>query len=383
MTMTLPLRASTGTVTAAVTTAQRTIAFEDRPEPVASPGTAVIKMHSVTLCGTDAHIWDDDYASELPIVQGHEASGTIVALDPADEGSGFAVGDRVVICPMFYCGTCYACSVGRVNACSNMTVYGCYQDGSLTQRQAVPLANLYRLPASLSLDLAPLVEPISIAMQACKRGRPVAGENVQINGAGPIGLLALAYLKDIGCNVSVTDMNPQRLEIASRFGADRVFTVEGRFPTPAQADQVAEWTNGNGPSLVIDATGVPASLAAAIDVVSTAGRVVCVGISDKPLTFDMRTLVTKEIDILGSRNSQNLFPECIDLLDRYQDMLATLITHRFGFHDLDAAFHAMADPGAGKIAIDFSEPGSDSSGDVAAVSTAVSAGPAADEAGER
>ncbi|BAU96960.1 Zn-dependent alcohol dehydrogenase [Corynebacterium suranareeae] len=337
--------------TAAVTVSKKTILFQERPTPETSPGSARIAMSAVTLCGTDAHIWDDDYASELPIIQGHEAAGIIVDIHPTDEGNGFKIGDRVVICPMFYCGTCYACSIGRVNACKEMSVYGCYEDGSLVDEQVVPFANLFKIPDSLPIDLAPLVEPISIAMQACKRGRPVQGEKVLVNGAGPIGVLAVRYLKDQGCDVAVSDMVQSRLDLAVHCGADKTFLV----PDGTQDTQIAQWTDGNGPSLIIDATGSPASLASAIDQVATAGRVVCVGISDRELVFDMRTLVSKEIDLLGSRNSQNLFPECIELLDKHQNTLRALITHRFEFADLDQAFTTLTTPdaGVGKIAIDF------------------------------
>lgn len=357
MTTTLKTATTTQrTIEAAVTTSKHTIDYRRLPSPEASVGTAVVQIQTVTLCGTDAHIWDDDYASDLPIIQGHEAAGVIVELDPADDDQGFALGDRVVICPMFFCGRCHACSIGRVNACREMSVYGCYEDGSLVTRQAVPLDNLYRLPTGLPLDIAPLVEPISIAMQACQRGCPVQGEKVLVNGAGPIGVLAVRYLKDQGCEVAVTDMNEDRLELATTCGADRTMVVSGVFPNEDQSLELAEWTAGNGPSLVIDATGSPTSLATAIDLVATAGRVVCVGISDRDLVFDMRKLVSKEIDLLGSRNSENLFPQSVNLLNTHQQTLRQLITHRFNFRNLNQAFATLTDPtaGVGKIAIDFS-----------------------------
>ncbi|MGM7671344.1 zinc-binding dehydrogenase [Microbacterium sp. A93] len=356
--MTSPAATAAATATAAVTTSRRTIEYRSLPAPVPAPGTAVVRMASVTLCGTDAHIWDDDYATELPIIQGHEAAGTIVALDPADAVStaGWTLGERVAVSPMFYCGQCYACSVGRVNACRHMSVYGCYEDGSLVTEQAIPLEKLYRVPDGLDLSLAPLAEPTSIALQAVHRGRAQAGERVLVSGAGPIGLLATVYLKDLGCDVTVADMNPSRLALAAGLGADRTFTVTpGDFPTAAQRAELDELTGGDGPSLVIDATGAPASVATGVDLVATAGRVVCVGISDAELRLTLRTLPVKEIDLLGSRNSQNLIGEALDLLDRHQDIIAPLLTHRFAFEDLDAAFATLVDPaaGVGKIAIDF------------------------------
>ncbi|WP_313818208.1 zinc-binding dehydrogenase [Citricoccus sp.] len=349
------------TATAAVTTSRRIIEYRGIAAPVPAPGRAVIRMASVTLCGTDAHIWDDDYATELPIIQGHEAAGTIAALDSSDLDSGtggWSVGDRVAISPMFYCGQCHACSIGRVNACRHMSVYGCYEDGSLVTEQAVPLEKLYRVPETLDLSLAPMSEPASIAMQAVNRGRAQAGETVLVSGAGPIGLLATVYLKDLGCDVTVSDMNPARLTLATALGADRTFAVTpGDFPTAAQRTVLDQLTRGDGPSLVIDATGAPASVATGVDLVATAGRVVCVGISDAELRLTLRTLAVKEIDLLGSRNSQNLIGEALDLLDRHQDSIGALLTHRFAFTDLDAAFATLVDPtaGVGKIAIDFPE----------------------------
>ncbi|REE03873.1 alcohol dehydrogenase catalytic domain-containing protein [Citricoccus nitrophenolicus] len=362
-----PATSTARTATAAVTTSRRAIEYRSIAAPVPAPGMAVIRMASVTLCGTDAHIWDDDYATELPIIQGHEAAGTIAALDPSDMptdlGSGtdsgtggWAVGDRVAISPMFYCGQCHACSIGRVNACRHMSVYGCYEDGSLVTEQAVPLEKLYRVPDGLELSLAPMSEPASIAMQAVNRGRAEAGETVLVSGAGPIGLLATVYLKDLGCDVTVSDMNPSRLALAAALGADRTFTVTpGDFPTAAQRTELDQLTRGDGPSLVIDATGAPASVATGVDLVATAGRVVCVGISDAELRLTLRTLPVKEIDLLGSRNSQNLIGEALDLLDRHQDSIGALLTHRFAFTELDAAFTTLVDPtaGVGKIAIDF------------------------------
>src|SRR5699024_12466979 len=103
----------------------------------------------------------DDYATELPIIQGHEAAGVITEVN-SDE---FAVGDRAAIMPMFYCGKCYACSIGRVNACKEMCVYGCYQDGPRVTSHNVPVEILYTIPNFLSLNLAPLTQHLYIPRQ--------------------------------------------------------------------------------------------------------------------------------------------------------------------------------------------------------------------------
>lgn len=344
--------------TAAVTVSRHTIQFRplDLPPPV--PAEAIVRMITVTLCGTDRHIWDDEYATELPIIQGHEAAGVIDALHPSDVAAGiWKIGDRVAISPMFSCGTCYACSIGRGNACRDMSVFGCYEDGSLVTAQAVPLDHLFRVPESLDLTIAPLCEPISIAMQAVRRGGAERGENVVVCGAGPIGLLATVYLKELGCDVTVTDLSSSRLRLATSFGADRTFRVEGGAESPVDLlSSLRELTSGDGPALVIDATGAASSVALAVQLVATAGRVVCVGISDAELRLPVRSIPIKEIDLLGSRNSQGLLGEALQLLARHQALLASMITHRFRFDQLSDAFATLSDPQAqvGKIAIDFS-----------------------------
>lgn len=343
------------------TVSKETIRYEEAPEPRPSRGHAVVRVRSVTLCGTDVHIWEDDYATPLPMVQGHEFSATITALHPDDEGGAFAVGDHVAVSPYAACGACYACSIGRPNACAHMSVYGCYdEDGALAEFMLVPLDRTHRLPDGLPLDLAPLWEPVSISLQAVRRGRAAAGERVLVSGAGPIGLFALLALREVGCSVAVLDTDAGRLAIAAELGAEAALEVRPGFPDEAQRGEIDAWTDGKGPSLVIDATGAPASLRTAVDLVAPAGRVVAVGISDRELTLSMRALPVKEIDLLGSRNSLHM-ADALDLLDRNQDACRALITHRFGFDELDAAFRLLRDRSTpegetarvGKVAIDI------------------------------
>lgn len=343
------------------TVAAETIRYEEVPDPRPSRGHAVVRVRSVTLCGTDVHIWEDDYATPLPMVQGHEFSATIIALHPEDEGGPLAVGDDVAVSPYAACGQCYACSIGRPNACAHMSVYGCYdEDGALAESMLVPLDRTRRLPDGLPADIAPLWEPVSISLQAVRRGRAAAGERVLVSGAGPIGLFALLALLELGCSVVVLDTDAERLAIAAGLGAEATLAVGPGFPDHAARAALDAWTDGQGPSLVIDATGAPASLRTAVDLVAPAGRVVAVGISDREVALSMRSLPIKEIDLLGSRNSLHM-ADALDLLDRHQDACRALITHRFGFDALDAAFRLLRDrttPGGeparvGKVAIDF------------------------------
>lgn len=341
---------------AAVTTSKCTTELVDRQRPDVPADHVLVRVEFVSLCGTDLHIWEDDYASELPLIQGHEIAGRIVEL--GDDVSGeWTVGQRVAVSPMVFCGQCPACSTGRVNACQDMSVLGCYEDGALAEFISVPADKLYAVPEGLSGELAALSEPVSISMQAVNRSRVEPDEWVLVFGAGPIGLLALLYLKELDARVIVVDLNSQRLELAKEFGADLTLRSDGNFPTTGQREQLLKLTGPAGPTVVIEATGAPACVEAAIELIACAGRVVLVGISDRPVQISQRTLPVKELDLLGSRNSLLLQGEALELINRNQDQVRKLITHRFSLPELQAAFQTMADPTelVGKIVISIDE----------------------------
>jgi L-gulonate 5-dehydrogenase len=313
------------------------VVLEDVPDPVPGPGEAVVRVHTVTLCGTDLHIWEDDYATELPIVQGHEIAGVV---ESAPAGSGFAPGDRVAVSPMRWCGECYACGIGRVNACARSSCLGCYEDGGLAERIAVPVTDLYGVPDGVPTGLAALAEPASIAMQAVLRGRPDEGGRALVLGCGPIGLLATLHLSSLGVDVVAADTVAARADFARRFGAvDAVVPPQGALPA--------------GIPLVIEATGAPAALTAALEAVATAGRVVLVGISDRPATLSMRTLPIKDVDVLGSRHSMRRMGEALDLLARHPGAADALVTRRVPFDRVGEAFAHLRSGPLGKIAVDL------------------------------
>jgi len=341
---------------AACTVSRESIEYQRLAEPTILAGHALVRVHHVTLCGTDLHIWEDDYATELPIVQGHEFVGVIEGL-PAGVPGTWAIGDRVAVSPVFSCGTCYACSIGRTNACADVSVYGCYEDGALVELINVPFEKLHRVPADLPLHIASLWEPMSIAMQAVNRSCPVRGEKAVVLGCGPIGLLITLYLTDLGIDVLAADTLEGRTAFARQFGAEQTMLVDPAqdFPTAEQAPAVDIFSRGQGPSLVFEATGMPSSLTNALRMVATAGRVVAVGISDREVTLSMRTIPVKEIDVIGSRNSLDLVDASLELLSRHPEQAAALITHRFAFGDLGSAFETMRSRTefVGKIAIDM------------------------------
>ena len=139
----------------------------------------------------------------------------------------------------------------------------------------------------------------------------------------------------------VVDKVPSRLELAKELGAERVVTV-GSDDTLAV---VSEWTGGDGPSIVFDATGVPAVIRQAIDLVASSGRVVIVGISDQEVSIPVIEFTRKELTVLGSRNSAGIFADAVALVQRNQDRVRSLITHRFPLDQAPEALEfALAHP---------------------------------------
>lgn len=317
------------------------IEIVDEPTPEVGPGEVLVRVRHVALCGTDLHIWEGTFPTELPIVQGHEIAGTVEAVGPGVTGP--AVGDPVAVNPSNPCGHCRPCRTGRFNCCVSMRTLGCFVlDGGLTELLGVPQAKICPLPAGLPLELAALGEPMSIAMQAVNRARPEPGETALVLGCGPIGVLATRYLTDLGVQVLAADIDPERAAAATVFGAVRTLVVNpGQFPTAEQTALAQDLSGGDGISLVIEATGVPSSTRAAIDLVGNGGRIVQVGISSLDAPVPSALLALKELDLLGSRNSLNLIPSALELLARHQDAVSTLITHRFGLTDLASAYETM------------------------------------------
>ncbi|AUI50542.1 alcohol dehydrogenase catalytic domain-containing protein [Arthrobacter crystallopoietes] len=337
------------------TIAKETIEYQETAEPVLAEGNALVRIHHVTLCGTDLHIWEDDYPTDLPLIQGHEFSGVVEAV--GENPAGIQPGDKVAVSPMSFCGDCQPCRLGRYNVCENISCLGCYEDGAFAELLSVPVEKLCPVPEGLALDLAAMGEPASIAMQAVNRGRPIAGETALVLGSGPIGLLATLYLTDLGVKVICADIEPERLQLATRFGAVDTLQVvpAADFPDAGQAQRLNKLTRGCGPTLIIEATGAPASLENAIRLVASAGRIVQVGISPRSAAVSMKEVPFKELDLLGSRNSLNLIPDGLNLLAAHQDQARELMTHRVPFGKLADAFELMRNrtEKVGKIMIEM------------------------------
>ncbi len=264
----------------------------------------------------------------------------------------FKPGMEVTVVPYTTCGNCPSCRSGRVNACRSNQTLGVQRDGALTEFIAVPWQKLVR-SEQLSLTELTLVEPLSVGFHAVDRGRVTSADTVLVFGCGMIGLGAVsgaALLR--GARVIAVDVDDAKLALARKAGAAEVINSK----TENLHDKLQSLTNGDGPGVVIEAVGLPATFRAAVDEVAFAGRVVYIGYAKEQVAYETKYFVMKELDIMGSRNAtaQN-FADVVSVLESRRYPVAETITRVVPFADAGNALAAWAaDPSrVTKIHVEF------------------------------
>jgi len=331
----------------AVTQSRRQMVIVDLPEPgEPGAGEVVVRPEAVGICGSDFHYYLGDIGTIedpsvlYPRILGHEVSAVIEAVGP-ECPVGLRAGERVALWPVSACGRCYPCRIGRPNVCANISLIGVHQDGALQERLRLPAAQVFPV-GDQEAAVTAFVEPVSIAVRAVERGRVAAGERVVVLGAGPIGQAVALAATDRGASVLLVDRLESRLELGRASGAEPLQVGE-------DVDMVAEaraWAGEDGPEVVIEATGVPELVQPAISLVSHAGRVVVVGLSDSPAPVRVGDLPFKELDVLGvSCCGAEEFAEAVALVARRREAVAPLVTHEFPLEEAPQAIeYAMSHP---------------------------------------
>jgi L-gulonate 5-dehydrogenase len=317
------------------------------PDP-GEPGTGqvLVRPEAVGICGSDLHFLTGELATppefgpQFPRVQGHEFAGVIEALGPGCPPE-LSLGQRVAVHPLSSCGRCRACRIERENACPDFRLVGVHVDGALADRVTVAADQVFGV-GDLPAAVAAFCEPMSIAVRALERGRVAAGESVVVLGAGPIGQAVMIGALDRGARVLITDVAGGRLAPAAAAGAD-VFHVGEAGAVAAARD----WSDGEGPAVVVDCTGAPAAITDGVTMVAPAGRVVVVGISHQQVALPVNAFTQKELDLLGSTVCTAAdFAEAARLVGRHRGQVERLVTHQAPLVDAPAAVeHALHHPG--------------------------------------
>ncbi|WP_391573213.1 zinc-binding alcohol dehydrogenase family protein [Cohnella sp.] len=314
------------------------------PEPVLGEDEAIVGIKRVGICGTDIHAFGGNQPFfTYPRVLGHELAGIIERI--GENKAGLAVGDRVGIIPYMHCGQCGACRRGKTNCCVSMKVLGVHIDGGMRERIAVPISHLVRAN-DLTLDQAAVLEPLSIGAHAVRRSGLQAGETALVIGGGPIGLGVMAFARHAGARVVAMDVNEARLAFC-RSWARVDETVNARGDA---LDELTRLTNGELPTVVFDATGNAASMAAAFGLTAHGGTLVYVGLVKTDIAFHDPLFHSRELTLMGSRNAtREDFETVYEAVRSGSIDVERYITHRAPIGDMIESFSDWMDPASGVI----------------------------------
>lgn len=309
----------------------------------------LVKVKASGICGSDVGIYKGtNAAATYPRVIGHEIVGEVV--ETGKSASKVKVGDRVIIDQVTACGHCYACKHGRPNVCQHLQVRGVHIDGGYREYMAVPDTDCYILPDFLRYEDAVLIEPTTIAVQACSRAELKEEDELLIIGCGALGSRMLSIAKLHGCKIIVADVVDEKLEEAKSNGADYTINL-----LKEDIDEKCKeyTTDAYGPTVTIDCACTKDSLGTAIRVTGNAGRVITMGFSVSPTEVTNFGITSKELDIRGSRLQNRKFQEVIDLVNEGKVDLDHKISHTFKFTEAQAAFdfNDSHDPSIRKIVL--------------------------------
>jgi L-iditol 2-dehydrogenase len=322
------------------------VVVEERPVPEAGPGQVVVRVASVGVCGSDTHYYEHGrigrFVVDSPLVLGHEASGEVAALGPGVTSP--AVGQRVSIEPGVPDLTCAQCLAGRYNLCPDMRFFATPPiDGAFAEYVVVHAAFAHPVPDTISDDAAALLEPLSVGIWACRKGRVTAGSRVLVTGAGPIGLVAVQTALAFGATeVAVSDVNPARLALAQDLGATRV--VDARSGSVADLPQA--------PEVLLECSGHPAATGDAIRALAPAGRAVLVGMGGDELPLPLSAVQERELEVTGTFRYAGTWPTAIALVAAGRVDLDRLVTGTYALDQAEEALTAARrDPESVKVVV--------------------------------
>jgi 2-desacetyl-2-hydroxyethyl bacteriochlorophyllide A dehydrogenase len=314
------------------------------PAPVLRPGRAILKIKRIGICGTDLHAYRGTQPYfNYPRILGHELAADLV---DADYVSGFVPGESVTFIPYLSCKKCIACRMGKPNCCVDLKVYGVHIDGGMTDYISVPVDLLIK-SQDLNYDQLALIEPLAIGAHGIKRAAIKTGEFVLVIGAGPIGLGTMEFARIAGGRVIALDINDARLDFCkNKMKIDYAINASNENVV----NRLGEITNGDMPTVVIDATGSQKAINNALQYLAHGGRYILIGLQKEDLIFSHPEFHKRESTLLSSRNAtREDFDFVIDTVKNGLIDPLSYITHRVTFEELNDAFRNWQNPSANMI----------------------------------
>ena len=329
----------------------------DVAEPEVGAGEVKIKVLRAGLCGTDLHLEQrDDWAASTvrpPLVIGHEFYGEVVEI--ASDVTAVKVGQRASGEGHVVCNECRNCRAGRRQLCIRTSSVGVDRDGAFADYVVIPASNVWVQPDDISPDLGAAFDPFGNATHTAL-SFPMAGEDVLITGAGPIGVMAAAIAKHVGArHVVVTDVSDYRLDLARGAGADRVVNVAQQRIADVQRDLGMR----EGFDIGLEMSGNPTAMAEMIDNMNHGGRIAMLGLPGDDFSVNWGRVITHMLTIKGiyGREMYDTWYAMSAMLSTSPELkraVESVITHRFPAEQWQDAFAAARSGDCGKVIMDWS-----------------------------
>lgn len=273
------------------------VACEEVAVPVIGKEEALIQVRYAGICGSDLSIVDGKHPRAKPgLIMGHEFSGTLTEIR-SESRNDLHVGDTVVAEPLISCGTCFACLSGSAYVCQSLGLYGIDQPGAFANYIKVPAQKVFKVPDTISPQLAAIVEPTAVAVHAVRLSSLKISDTVCVLGGGPIGLLIALVAKQAGAQrVMISEIQPFRIALAQGFGLEVI--------NPTQEDmeqEVLHRTNGRGADIVFEAAGSEQTVAMAPKLCRVHGELMMVAMPKVLRPFDIIAFSFKEVVMKGVR----------------------------------------------------------------------------------
>jgi threonine 3-dehydrogenase len=326
--------------------------LEDVPKPSIGINDVLIKIDRTGICGTDIHIYKwDDWAQRtipVPMVVGHEFVGEI--MEVGSNVVDFHPGEIVSGEGHVVCGRCRNCLAGRRHLCAHTQGVGVNREGAFAEYISLPMTNVWHHHDTIDRDVASIFDPFGNAVHTAL-SFPVLGEDVLITGAGPIGCMAAAVVQHAGARyVVVTDVNPWRLELAKKLGADRVVDVRSE----SVADVQKELGMTEGFDVGLEMSGNPDAFRSMLANMCHGGKIAMLGIPSAEIAIDWNTVVFNMLTIKGiyGREMYETWYKMTVMLQGGLD-ISSIITHRFHYTDFQKGFDVMLSGESGKVILSW------------------------------
>jgi len=328
--------------------------LEEVSVPEAKGDDVLIRVLKASICGTDVHIYNwDAWAQEtipVPMTIGHEFVGAVDAV--GDHVKGFARGDLVVGEGHITCGHCRNCLAGRRHLCPNTQGVGVNRPGAWAEFVAIPQDNCWHADPSIPLEVLSCFDPLGNAVHTAL-SFDLVGEDVLITGAGPIGCMAVPICKRAGArHVVITDMNPYRLSLARKMGADLALDMR----TEKVTDAMQKLAMKEGFDVALEMSGNPKAFADILPNMFRGGKIALLGIMPGSAAIDWTTVVFSALTLKGiyGREMYETWYKMTAMIQSGLD-ISPVITHRFSYKQFKEAIELMKSGNSGKIVLDWSD----------------------------